>query len=150
MVVLEGLVVLPGRVVDPAEALVGLELAGAVPGFDDLAAAAFFGGRSDRQHRAGLIGQRFPRRDCRSEARSGNEIVPAGVAESGQRVVLKQQRDTRVVTRTGSTNKRRRHSGDAAVDGDAVLLQFSAQAVGRTVFLESGLRVGVQGACHVP
>ena len=84
----------------------------------DLAAAALLRGRA-QQHdgEVELVGDRG-QPDGGAERRRGDDVVAAGVADVGQRVVLRAQRDVQR-PRPGRRPKGGRQPGDAALDGEA-------------------------------
>ncbi len=64
----------------------------------DLAAAAFFrGSTDDRQCQTEVVDDRCQRK-CRSDGDRGDEVVPAGMAESRQCVVFGAECDVEVAT----------------------------------------------------
>src|SRR6185369_5089550 len=85
----------------------------------DLAAAPFFGGRAEKLDRA--LDPIFDRRkrEKRTERASRDEVVPARVAEVGQRVVLGEDGDLRTAARADARAERRIESGESLLDGDS-------------------------------
>jgi len=90
-----------------------------------------------------------PECEGRSERAGGDDVVPAGVADAGQRVVLSADRQHQVAMATA----RREGGGKLAhtlVDVEAVLLKGAGQERRRVVLLERRLGVGVDGMADGP
>jgi hypothetical protein len=103
-------------------------LEGPLPRHEDLSAPALLG-RCPQEHDApaDLLGQRGGGQ-AGAEARGGDEVVPAGVAQAGQGVVLAQH------GHGGAGGPGSRHEGrvepvGAPLDGDAGLLHEAGQQV---------------------
>ena len=127
----------PGRVdhegrVDPVE--------GARSDERDLAAAALLGRRADRAHpAAGLLGQRRSGQ-AGAEAGGGDDVVPAGVADPRQGVVLAEHGDERPPA-PGAGGEGGVDPVGGALDGQAGRLEDPRQQVVGEALLVVGLGV---------
>ena len=75
---------------------VGL-LEGAEPRHQLLAAVTLLGGRAEHAHHAGQARAELGQRDGRAITGGGDDVVAAGMADAGQRVVFREDRDGRAV-----------------------------------------------------
>ncbi len=112
-----------------------------------LARPAFLGRCADHPYgEPELLGVRGEP-ECCAEAGGGDQVVPAGVPEAGQRVVLADECDG-----DRPAAERRAERGGQAVrgcgDGVAVGAQQFGAPGGRAVLLEGGLGVGVDAAAE--
>jgi hypothetical protein len=117
--------------------------------FQHLAAPAFLGRTPHRQHRTAEFLPHGMDGECRAEARRGDQVVPAGVTQAGQGVVLQQQRHGRpALART--RGERGRQPCHLPLHDEPRALQLARQQGRRTVFGEGVLGVAVQRQGDVP
>src|SRR5699024_9394004 len=83
-------------------------------------------------------------REGRAERGAGDEVVPAAVADAGQRIVLHAQRGDQGAGPAGGAEGGGQLR-DAALDDEAGVLEQVRAAVVRAMLLEGGLGIGVEG-----
>src|ERR1039457_2467 len=112
----------------------------------DLAAATLLCRRTHDGHASPDtgVGERTRERDARTRGRRRDQVVPACVSETAQRVVLADKRD--VGARVAMPrNECGRHSRGHAFDSKSVLLDDTAQEARRFDLLEADLSKGMYG-----
>ena len=120
---------------------------GARPQQRDLSAAAFLRGGSDRRDRPLDVRDDLADRDRRRGADHRDEVVSAAVSEFGQRVVLREDRDTGAAALPGRVAPVRGLDAPvAALDLEAVLLQEIGEASGSLTLLVRGLGIRMDRA----
>ena len=122
-------------------------LQGSVAGQDLLARVPLLGGRAEQHHPAGgrvARGHDLVQCEERADAGRRDDIVAAGVADAGQRVVLGADRDGRAGRVADLGPERRRHPVRAQLRLDAVPCQHLDQRRRAAVLLEGGLGMLVQ------
>ena len=119
------------------------------PKHDLLASPALLGGGSHDGHPpAGLAGQGGQGEAC-AQARRGDDVVAAGVADPGEGVVLAHHRDHRSVTVAGAGLEGGVEAVGVALHGQAVVGQHLGEQVVRMLLLEAQLGPGVDAVRHV-
>ncbi len=108
----------------------------------DLAAAPLLGRGADELDRAGEGAALLGEREERAERAARDEVVTTRVADLGERVVLREDRDARA-TLADAGAERGRHAAGAALDLDAAALDGLGEPGGGAVLLEAQLGVGV-------
>ena len=102
---------------------------------EDFAAAAFFGGAAEQHDRALALAEGSPERECRCDSGDRDEIVPAGVANARQGVVLREEREGRSAASAGRFERGREFVG-AAFDLETLGFEIVAEEIVCAVFLE--------------
>ena len=108
----------------------------------DLAAAALLGGGAEHDDRAVAGSERLFERQRRGDAGGRDQVVPTGVADVLERVVLAEDCDLRVAFAVGRP-KRGLEAEGATVHGEAALLEERRQRGMCMPLLERGLRLFV-------
>ena len=111
-------------------------------GHRDLAAATLLGRGADNLDRSVHVGDGPAQGDPGAHRPGADQIVAAGVAQPRQRIILGQDANDWLTTTIGC-DEGGIEAGDAALDLEAVLLEFVGQCRHRLVLLECDLRVGV-------
>ncbi len=106
--------------------------------------------RRRAQHHEPHVGRRQGalETDCAAQPGGGDQVVPAGVADARQRVVLQEVSDSHRALAPGPP-ERRLDSVDAAFDGESLRLQRVAEQLRRARLLERQLRVLVDVAADL-
>jgi hypothetical protein len=110
---------------------------------DDLAPGALLAGRADHPQRAGRLRQGLQQRGGRADPAGGDEVVPAAVADAGQRVVLQQVGDDRRAVAV-LRHERGVQPGDGGLHGEAAAGQPVLQQARRAVLGQRQLGMTVQ------
>jgi len=124
--------------------------AGKDPGLDqrDFPAPLLLGRAADQQHLARARRKDRLHGQGGAQGRRPDDVVPAGVAQPGQRVVLGQERDPGLA-RPGVPREGRGQPGHAAGHHEVVPLQDGGEPLGRLELLVRQLRVRVQEPARV-
>ena len=118
---------------------------GPPPRHELLAAAALFGGRSEDADPARRAVRETGEGEAGADARRRDQVVPAGVADLRQRVVLRQQRHAGAAIRSELGLEGRFEAVGTALDLQPGALQGSGEERRGVELLESELRVRVDG-----
>src|SRR5438128_2443465 len=110
-------------------------------------AAALLGRGADDAHReADVIGDARGG-DARADGDGGDQVVPAGVADAGEAVVLGAQGQVER-PRAAARHERRREASDAALDGEAGGVEGFGAPRGGALLLEGQLGMGVDAVAQ--
>src|SRR5581483_12341378 len=112
------------------------------------AVADLFGGGAEHRHAQAEVVGGLGQRDARSGRHRGNHIVPAGVADRGQTVVLGADRDMQRA-RAGARHEGGRQLTDSALDREAGAVEGLAQPSTRALLFETELGMGVDAVAEV-
>ena len=116
-----------------------------------LARAALLGGRAEEDDLTADLRRDGSQRDGRADATGGHRVVPAAVAQAGQRVVLGQDADSCALASPAghARAQRSRQPADWKLDGVAMTGQGLCHPGGGLVLLEGRFRVGVDALREV-